>query len=115
MARSSYVWMAVATCFVLVLLYATLRSTPTPLGQSSDDRLAAVRECQSAVREDVADARFPTSPNVTDLGEGRLLLSGSVDSGSETQTVRRNYECYLSPDSSAGAYEADSVEVWQSH
>ncbi|CAN5126185.1 hypothetical protein BH24GEM2_BH24GEM2_03850 [soil metagenome] len=38
-----------------------------------------------------------------------------MDSGSGMEVERRNYECFLSPQSSTGAYIADSVEVWKSH
>jgi hypothetical protein len=113
--RRIYLGAAVAVGFVLVLLYATFRYTPTPLGQSSELRLAAARECQRAVREGVPDARFPIGASVKGLDGGRLQLSGSVDSGRGSQTTRRNYDCFLSFSPSTGEFVTDSVEVWQSH
>jgi hypothetical protein len=101
--------------FVALLLYTTIQSTTTPLGQAPEDRLAAANACQRAVGEDVPDARFPLAASVADLDGGRLHLSGSVDSGSGVQAVRRNYECFLRRDPVAREYVADSIVVWQSH
>ena len=114
MARTAYVWTGLAICFVAVLVYTTLSST-TPGGRSREDHAAATRECQRAIRELITDARFPFAANVKDLGGDRLQLSGSMDSGSGMEVERRNYECFLSPQSSTGAYTADSVQVWKSH
>ncbi|CAN5826982.1 hypothetical protein BH23GEM5_BH23GEM5_23580 [soil metagenome] len=114
MARRTYILAGLVICFVLVLVYATLSST-TPLGQTRGDHAAATRECQRAIRESAADARFPFAAKVKDLSGDRLQLSGSMDSGSGMEVERRNYECFLSPQSSTGAYIADSVEVWKSH
>jgi hypothetical protein len=114
-ARSRYAWAGLAVSFVLLLLYTTIQSTPTPLGQAPEDRLAAASACRRAVGEGVPDARFPLSASVASLGDGRLHLSGSVDSGSGVQAVRRNYECFLRRDPVAGDYVADSIAVWQSH
>jgi hypothetical protein len=111
----SIVLAAVAAGFVLLLLYATFRSTPVDQGPDAEDRGMATDLCQHTVRERLAGARFPFSPNVKDLGGGRLQLSGSVDSGDGAQAERRNYECFVTRSSSTGAYVADSVEVWQSH
>ena len=113
MARTAYVWAGFALCFVAVLVYATLCTTPG--GQSREDHAAATRACQRAIRESVADARFPFAANVKDLGGDQLHLSGSMDSGSGLEVERRNYECLLSPQASTGAYTADSVKVWKSH
>lgn len=96
--------------FVLVLLYTTLRSTRTPLGQSEGEREAAQRTCQMLVRDRLPDARFPFAASVEVQGAERLRLSGSVDAGA----TRRNYDCLLRRDES-GAWVPDSVTVWQSH
>lgn len=114
MGRTSYVVAALGFAFVLLLLYATLRSTDTPLEQPPEDRKAAELACRTSVRTRVPHARFPLSASVERHGDGRLFLSGSVDAGTDGQIVRRNYECLLHQDSS-GAYVADSVFVWQSH
>lgn len=105
---------ALGTCFLLVLLVVTLRSTPTPLDLTTEDRASAQRACRSSVRARLPGARFPHGANVGVREGGRLHLSGSVDAGSPTQAVRRNYECLLRRLDS-GAYVADSVLVWQSH
>lgn len=99
--------------FVLLLLYTTLRSTDTPLDRPPEEREQAQTACQKSVRESLPGARFPFTANFEDLPEGRLRLSGSVDSGPSDQPVRRNYECFLRPD--ASGYVADSIWVWQSH
>jgi hypothetical protein len=115
MARNSYVLAGLAIGFAVVLLHATLRSTSTPLGQARKDHAAATRECQRALRESVADARFPFEANVTDLPSDQLQLTGSMDSGSGLEAERRNYVCFVSPHTASGGYVADSVEVWKSH
>ena len=102
-----------AICFVAVLVYATLSTTPG--GWPREDHAAATRACQRAIRESVADARFPFAANVKEFGGDQLHLSGSMDSGSDREVERRNYACFLSLDSSTGAYIADSVELWKSH
>ncbi len=114
MARHTLILAGLAICFVVVLVYATLSST-APLRQAREDHAAATRACQRAIRESVADARFPFAANVKDLSGGQLQLSGSMDSGSGMEVERRNYECFLSPHFSTGAYIPDSVEVWKSH
>ena len=114
MARTAYLWAGLAICFVAVLVYATFSST-TPGARSREDHAAAARACQRAIRESVADARFPFAANVKEFGGDQLHLSGSMDSGSGMEVERRNYACFLSLDSSTGAYIADSVEVWKSH
>lgn len=114
MGRTSYVVASMGLAFVLLLLYATIRSTDTPLGQPSGDREAAELACRASVRSLVPQARFPFSANIARRADGRLSLSGSVDAGTKGQMVRRNYECLLHQDPS-GAYVADSVVVWQSH
>lgn len=115
MARRSYALAGIVTAFVFILLYATFRFTPAPLPLSPEDRLAATRECQRAIGEEIADARFPFEATAQDLGSGGLQLSGSVDSGSRSQSVRRNFDCYLHVNPSTGGYVADSTLVWQSH
>lgn len=105
---------ALGACFVLVLLFTTLRSTATPLGLSDGDRASAQRACHAAVRARVPDARFPHDASVAARDDGRLALSGSVDAGGASQAVRRNYACLLRGDG-AGTYTPDSVTVWQSH
>jgi hypothetical protein len=102
------------TAFVLFLLFVSLRSTSTPLHLAAGDRLAAQRTCRGAVRERLPDARFPHGANVEARDRGKLRLFGSVDAGSASEAVRRNYECVLLPDGSGG-FVADSVRVWQSH
>lgn len=114
MARHTLILAGLAIFFVIVLVYATLSST-TPLRQAREDHAVATRACQRAIRETVADARFPFAANVKDLAAGQLQLSGSMDSGSGMEVERRNYQCFLSPHSGTGAYIADSVEVWKSH
>lgn len=114
MARTTYVGAGLASCFVAVLMYATLSST-TPGARSREDHAAAMRACQRAIRESFADARFPFAANVKDRGGDQLHLSGSMDSGSGIEVERRNYECFVRPHASTGAYIADSVEVWKSH
>ena len=113
MLRLPYILAGMAV--VVVLLYATLRTTSTPLGQDSNQLAAATSECQRAIREVVADARFPFQPNADDSRSGQLRLTGSMDSGSGAESERRNYICYLSVDAGRGEYAADSVEVWKSH
>jgi hypothetical protein len=115
MAERSSLLAGLAICFLLVLLYATLGSTPTPFGQAREDHIAATRECQRAIRASVGDARFPFAATVNELHGGGLHLSGSMDSGSGLEAERRNYECFLSTHVSAGAYVADSVAIWKSH
>ncbi len=110
-----YLLAIAAACFTLVLLYATLRSAASPPDLSPEVRRAAVLECEEAVREDIADARFPFDPDMSEAPGGGLLLSGSVDFGSGITATRRNYECFLRESPATGAYRADSVEVWQSH
>lgn len=105
---------ALGTGFVLVLLFVTLQSTPTPLGLPDGDRAAAQLACHAAVRARVPDARFPHDASVATRDDGRLALSGSVDAGGASQAVRRNYACLLRRDR-AGTYAPDSVTVWQSH
>ena len=100
--------------FLVVLLYATLRSTSTPLDQAAEDRALAQDACRAGVRAKAPDARFPFDPSVEQQGPGRLRLSGSVDLGLEDQPIRRNYECMLRLNPS-GTYTTDSVLVWQSH
>jgi hypothetical protein len=114
MGRTSYVIASLGLAFVLLLLYTTIRSTDTPLEQPTEAREAAELACRTSVRSRVPQARFPFSANVRLHEDGRLVLSGSVDAGTEAQIVRRNYECLLHQDPS-GAYVADSVVVWQSH
>lgn len=114
MRRSRYVVASPGLVFVFVLLYSTFRFTDTPLEQPPEDREAAELACHTSVQSRVPQARFPFSASVERRGDGRLFLSGSVDSGPEGQGVRRNYECLLRQDPS-GAYVADSVVVWQSH
>jgi hypothetical protein len=114
MGRTSRVVVSMGLAFVLLLLYTTIRSTDTPLGQPPEDREAAELACRTSVRSRVRQARFPFSANVARHADGRLFLSGSVDAGTEGQMVRRNYQCLLHQDPS-GAYVADSVVVWQSH
>lgn len=106
--------LGLAVCFVLVLLVVTLRSTSTPLALSAEDGASAQRTCRDAVRARLPDARFPRDASVEDRGGGRLFLSGSVDAGSPSQAVRRNYECLLRRER-PGVYAPDSVRVWQSH
>jgi hypothetical protein len=96
--------------FILVLLFAALRSTGTPLEQSAADREVAQRTCQTLVRAQFPDARFPFAANMEVQGVDHLRLSGSVDSGA----TRRNYECLLRRTES-GTYVSESVAVWQSH
>jgi hypothetical protein len=100
--------------FILLLLFVSLRSTSTPLDLAADDRAAAQRTCQGAVRARVAGARFPHAAGVEARERVRLRLSGSVDAGSASEVVRRNYECVLDRDGSGG-WAVDSVRVWQSH
>jgi hypothetical protein len=100
---------------VLVLLLTTLRMTSTPLGDDRETWLEATRECQRAVRESVADARFPFEPNLSDVEDNTARLSGSMDSGSGSDIERRNYVCYMTAHAEAGAYLADSVSIWKSH
>ena len=114
MSRTRYAFLGLGTGFLVLLLLATLRSTSTPLELASEDRAAAERSCHSAVRDRVANPRFPHAANVEARTGGVLLLSGSVDGGDPAQAVRRNYECVLRRDG-AGSYAADSVRVWQSH
>ena len=114
MGRTSYVVASTGLVFVLLVLYATIRSTDTPLDLPAEDREAAEHVCRTSVKSRVPQARFPFSANVESHEDGRLFLSGSVDAETEAQTVRRNYECLLHQDPS-GAYVADSVVVWQSH
>ena len=114
MARHTYILAGLATCFVVVLVYATFSLT-SPVGQAREAHAAAGRECQRAIRESVPDARFPFAANVSALDGEELQLSGSMDSGTGIEVERRNYECFLRPHSGTGAYVADSVEVWKSH
>ena len=114
MLRAPYILAGIVIVLVL-LLFATLRTTSTPLGGRDDLVVAATQECQQAIRESVADARFPFQPNVSDREAGQLRLTGSVDSGSGPASERRNYVCYMSVDVERGEYAADSVEVWKSH
>lgn len=106
--------LGLGTAFVLVLLFVSLQSTSTPLDLAAADRAAAQRACHAAVRARLPDARFPHSAGVEARDRGGLRLFGTVDAGSASQAVRRNYECLLHPDGS-GAFAADSVRVWQSH
>jgi hypothetical protein len=101
--------------FVLVLVYVTIESTPFPRGEARAAHIVATRECQRAVRESVADARFPFGANVKKLHDGRLQLSGSMDSGNGMEAERRNYECLMSPHLGSDGYVADSVAIWKSH
>lgn len=107
-------WAGLIAGFVLLLLFLTLVSTPSPppSGVAHDAR-GAGGECEDAVRRRVADARFPFSPTVTYLGDARYRLQGTVESEIGGETVRRNYECVVGY--AGGAYRADSVRVWQSH
>ena len=114
MRRTSYVVASTGLAFVLLLLYTTIRSTDTPLGQPPEDREAAELACRTSVSNRVPQAHFPFSADVERREDGRLFLTGSVDAEAEGQIVRRNYECLLRQDAS-GAYVADSVVVWQSH
>lgn len=113
MATPRYALTAVACCFVLVLLYATLDSDPTPAVDAAG-RAAAERACERAVSERVPGARFPFSSNLTGYDGERYRLSGTVDAGSPGETVRRNYECVVRADPS-GSPVADTMRVWQSH
>ncbi len=106
--------LGLGTAFVLVLLFVSLQSTSTPLDLAAGDRAAAQRSCQGAVRGRLPDARFPHAASVEARDRGSLRLFGSVDAGSASLAVRRNYECVLLPDG-AGGFVADSVRVWQSH
>ena len=114
MARTTYMWAGLAIGFVAVLVYATFSSTASGT-RSREDHAAATRACQHAIRESVADARFPFAPNVKEFDGDQLHLSGSIDSGSGMEVERRNYECFLSPQASTAAYIADSAKVWKSH
>src|SRR5215218_3027402 len=95
MPRTRFAIIGLGTCFLLVLLFVTLRSTSTPLELTAENRASAQRICQAEVRPRMADARFPHDANIEARGTGDLYLSGSVDGGSPTQAVRRNYECLL--------------------
>src|SRR5690606_35836617 len=101
--------------FVLLLLYATVVSLPSPPPTGVEhDAESAGHACAAAVRERVPDARFPFAANATYLGEARYRLNGQVDAVHAGETVRRNYECVVSY-AGSGAYEADSLRLWQSH
>lgn len=113
-ASARFAALGLGASFILLLLFVSLRSTSTPLGLAADDRAAAQRTCHGAVRARVADARFPHDASVEARDRGRLRLFGSVDAGSDSEAVRRNYECVLYRDG-AGGFAADSVRVWQSH
>ncbi|CAN5714546.1 hypothetical protein BH23GEM6_BH23GEM6_24410 [soil metagenome] len=104
-----------AVFFVAILIHSTLGSTSTSRGHLREVDSAAASECRRAVREVVADGRFPFAANIEDLGEGRLQLSGTVDAGVGAESVRRNFECFLSHRSSSEEFRTDSVNVWQSH
>lgn len=106
--------LGLGTAFVLVLLFVSLRSTSTPLDLPPGDRAAAQRTCQDAVRGRLPDARFPHAASVEAREGGSLRLFGSVDAGSASQAVRRNYECLLRR-AGPERFAADSVRVWQSH
>ena len=114
MARTTHVWAGLAICFGAVLMVATFSST-TPGARSREDHAAATGACQRAIRESFADARFPFAAHVKDPGGDQLHLSGSMDSGAGIEVERRNYDCFVRPHASTGAYIADSVEVWKSH
>jgi len=115
MPRHRHLPAIAATSFVLVLFYVTVKAVGDSPTLSAEDRHAASRECQDAVHEVVADARFPFDPNVSESPDGGLLLSGSVDTGDGITAARHNYECFLGASSITGAYDADSVNVWRSH
>ena len=112
MTRARYAAGLLAACFIGFLVYTTMASAPPAPAERSG--AAAERACERAVRDSVAEARFPIAANAADLGGGRYRLDGVVDAGAADQTVRRNYECVIRRDA-AGAYVADSVRVWQSH
>ena len=113
-SRNRYGLAAVATSFLLVLLFATFRSTSTPLQLAPEARESARRACYASVVARLPGARFPHDPSMETRPTGQLFLSGSVDAGGPSQSVRRNYECVLRRDPS-GAFVAESVSVWQSH
>lgn len=108
-------WVAASACFVLVLLYLTVASSPAPppTGVEHDAR-AAGDACMGAVRARVEGARFPFGATAAYLGEARYRLSGTVETVLMGETVRRNYECVVQYAGPAD-YQADSVRVWQSH
>ena len=114
MIRRSYAIAGGGTAFLLLLFYITLRSTSTPLDQAPESQVAAQRVCQDSVRTLLPEADFPFDASIEERGAGQFRLSGSVDQGSERQTVRRNYECVVRQDSS-GTLLAESVHVWRSH
>jgi hypothetical protein len=115
MVRRPYVLAGVAGVFLLVLVFATLETSPTSEGPDRATLVDLTRECQRAIQESVPDARFPFEANVNDLRGDQVLLSGSVDSGSGLEAERRNYSCYMSVRAELGQFVADSVEVWRSH
>lgn len=115
MPRTPYILVGLALAFVAVLLYTTLRSASAVDGPGEAQLAAATRECRRAVRVSLADARFPFAANVRSGEDGRLELSGSVDSGRGHEAERRNYACFLSPSAPSGGYAADSVQLWKSH
>ena len=114
MNRTRLVVGALAACFIGLLLYTTLASSPGGTGADRAYRTAAEKECVRAVQAQIPDARFPIGASVTDAGGGRYQIRGTLDSGSEGQMVRRNYDCLVQADGS-GTFVLDSVQVWQSH
>lgn len=115
MKLTPYRWAGLVAGFVLLLLYATVVSLPSPPPTGVEhDAEGAGRACTRAVRERVPDARFPFAANVTYLGEARYQLNGQVDAMRAGEMVRRNYECLVSY-AGSGTYEADSLRLWQSH
>src|SRR5690606_4613219 len=80
MKLTPYRWAGLAAGFVLLLLYATVVSLPSPPPTGVEhDAESAGHACAAAVRERVPDARFPFAANAAYLGEARYRLNGQVD------------------------------------
>jgi len=107
--RSPRAWTAAfGLGFLLLLIYVTWTSAPAPAPRAAD------LVCQRAVREQVANARFPFAARASDVGEGQIVLSGIVDAARAGETIRRNYTCWVRR-VSPGDLLVDSLHVWQSH
>lgn len=106
-------WIGLAGGAVL-LLYLTLSMAPDgPPAGAAHSAVGAGDACKAAVEAENPTSSFPLSPTVT-YDAPRYAVRGVLDTPSDGATTRRNYECAVTFDTSAG-YLIDSLSVWQSH
>jgi hypothetical protein len=113
MSRGTLLILAVVLAFAALVVLASTRSEPGP--GAGPAREAASDACQSAIRQRIPDARFPFPARYESIGENRVRISGTVDSGDAASGTRSNYICLMRRTGPNAPFVADSVDLWQSH